>query len=277
MGRTLEQLRYIKDFYACPLVLAGDLFHKWNSPPRLVNWALEHLPHLYSIVGQHDLPNHSYDLLKDSAYYTLMRAGQITNLAPGEVRGVESLILHAFPWGSELKPCEESQKHTFAVNVAVVHRYIWTNTTGHVGANEKDHLWELKSLRKGKNYGLMHFGDNHVSFLSDRLPEETIVLNPGSLMVRNRDQRAHCPFVGLLHRDETLSVQYLDCSEDKMLALDDLQQEEAQALDMAEFFQELTDRKGVAPDFPEALRHYLEHNRVRKEVVEIALTALEGK
>src|SRR5688500_1062308 len=42
-----------------PILCAGDIFDKWNAPPELIHFALEHLPDgMICVPGQHDLPNH---------------------------------------------------------------------------------------------------------------------------------------------------------------------------------------------------------------------------
>ena len=64
-----------------PILCAGDVFDRWNSPPELINFALEYLPpQMYSIPGQHDLPNHNYNEIDRSAYWTLVAANKITNV-----------------------------------------------------------------------------------------------------------------------------------------------------------------------------------------------------
>jgi hypothetical protein len=61
-----------------PILCAGDIFDKWNSPPELIRFALEHLPDgMICVPGQHDLPNHSFEEIHRSAYGVLREAGKI--------------------------------------------------------------------------------------------------------------------------------------------------------------------------------------------------------
>ena len=72
MLRPLVELRTLATLHNCPIVYAGDIFDKWNSPPELINFAIEHLPKGHAIPGQHDLPLHNYEDIRKSAYWTLV-------------------------------------------------------------------------------------------------------------------------------------------------------------------------------------------------------------
>ena len=54
MQRSLEQIRDLQKEFDCPVICAGDIFDKWNSPPELINFAYDNLPEIYAIPGQHD-------------------------------------------------------------------------------------------------------------------------------------------------------------------------------------------------------------------------------
>ena len=84
MARPLEELRGLQENYDCPILCAGDVFNHWNNcPPELINWAIKHLPKMYAIPGQHDLPQHRLDDVRKSAYWTMVEAGVIENLPLG--------------------------------------------------------------------------------------------------------------------------------------------------------------------------------------------------
>lgn len=70
MARTLDELAGIASHYYVPILCAGDVFDRWNSPPELINFAIKHLPPMHCIPGQHDLPNHSLEDIRRSAYST---------------------------------------------------------------------------------------------------------------------------------------------------------------------------------------------------------------
>ena len=57
MAHYLKKLKDIAKDHAVPIVCAGDVFDKWNSPPELINFALKHLPEMYAILPNHNLQN----------------------------------------------------------------------------------------------------------------------------------------------------------------------------------------------------------------------------
>jgi DNA repair exonuclease SbcCD nuclease subunit len=80
--RYLDQLRELKEKHNAILIVAGDVFDYWKSSPELINFAIVHMPECYAVPGQHDLPNHNYNDLHKSAYWTLVEAKIIKHLDP---------------------------------------------------------------------------------------------------------------------------------------------------------------------------------------------------
>ena len=62
MRRPLKQVEYIARRNEVPIICAGDLFHRWWSPPPLVNFAIKTCPKMFAIPGQHDLQYHQYNI-----------------------------------------------------------------------------------------------------------------------------------------------------------------------------------------------------------------------
>ncbi|GAG04154.1 unnamed protein product, partial [marine sediment metagenome] len=122
MKRPLDEIRELARLHGkadglkqVKILCAGDVFdssgadrRRWNSPPELINFAIDALPEgMYCIPGQHDLPNHNYGEIKRSAYWTLAKAGKLHNLPPGKsmlLRLDGSATVTAFPWGYEIEP-----------------------------------------------------------------------------------------------------------------------------------------------------------------------------
>ena len=186
------------------------------------------------------------------------------------IDGRSPLRLHGFPWG--VKPRSLKQPHDLMLEVAVVHRMIWTRKTGYPNAPE-DHRLNAYAKRL-KGYDVAVFGDNHKSFCSKL--GDTLVWNCGSLFRRTVDQIGFRPSVGLLHSDGTITRHYLDCSEDRFVEADELKDLEAAGLgDLSEFVDELNALGGAVVDFREALHRYLDTKRVPEAVRRVILQALE--
>ena len=67
----------LQEEYDCPVIHAGDLFHHWKPSPWLLTQTIDLLPkQFYTVYGQHDLPQHNWELRGKSGIKTLERAGK---------------------------------------------------------------------------------------------------------------------------------------------------------------------------------------------------------
>src|SRR3972149_9530571 len=91
--KKIEFILDMADELSCPIFVAGDFFDKAKSSPYLEQWIISEIrshgsPKIYVIPGQHDLPNHSIELIKKSSLSVLASAGVID--------------LFETPWNTEL-------------------------------------------------------------------------------------------------------------------------------------------------------------------------------
>lgn len=207
----LHQLRRIAERFDVPIICAGDVFHYWRSPPELINWAIEHLPKMYAIPGQHDLPYHSLEKIKQSAFWTLVQAGIIrfrSNdllLEHHRPRG-DSWRFWGYPWGVKpTKPVLRSRTR----DVAVVHRYLYCLDQQTVCSTMKSACFRTTDFT---GFDVVVIGDNHIPW--DHRGA-VYGFNCGSFMRRNQDEHRHLPRVGLLLEDATVASEYLDISTDE--------------------------------------------------------------
>jgi hypothetical protein len=190
-----------------PIFYVGDIWDHYNQPPEAINWAIKHLPHGYAIPGQHDLAYHNYEDIRRTAYWTLVEAGVIKNLAPGGPHTMPNGIhIWAYPWGHEVKPVHPSRDP--GVRVAMVHAYIWrAGGYGYPGAPEGARADKWAERLAG--YDAAVFGDNHRGFTDGK------IFNCGGLIRRKSDEAGYTPGIGLLHADGTWARYMLDTSEEK--------------------------------------------------------------
>ena len=74
--RKLTFIKQLQEEHDCPVLCAGDLLDFWKPSPFLLSKIIEHLPkQFYTVLGNHDLPQHSLELLEKSGIYTLQMAG----------------------------------------------------------------------------------------------------------------------------------------------------------------------------------------------------------
>ena len=274
MGRQLDELASLQKENNVPVVCSGDVFDRWNSPPELINFALENLPTLYAVPGQHDLPNHSYNLIKRSAYWTLVKTRRIIDLKPNQPVDVGQLRLWGFPFGVPVKPCKAP--HHATLDVAVIHSYIWVKSACYPDAPEDKRLKSYADKLKG--YDTAVFGDNHKGFLHrvncDYGESGCAVFNCGGFFRRKIDEWDHRPSVGLLHDDRTVKRHYLDCSQDKFLDQRELPQI-FKGIAAETFLEELSSLGDAAINFAEAVDRILTGREMPKEVKDLIVNILE--
>lgn len=268
--RPLREVCNLQEKFHCPVVVAGDLFHKWNADPETISFAIEQIKvPWYAIPGNHDLKHHNLEDLPKTAFCTLVKAGKIIPLEYDKPLEVGDVVLHGFPYGTVLKPCPTPSR-TFVINVAVVHTYVWTAESEGGGASDENRLKSIREQLGG--YDVIHFGDNHKTFL---IEGRRSYFNPGSFQIRNSDQREHRPCVGLLQRNHKFHLHYLNCDQDQYLDIEP--EEEKKLIDMTGFIEEINNLSSELIDFKEIVMDWLRRNPVSKGVETLLLQHLEKK
>jgi len=277
--RSLDELRSVAEKYDVPIVCAGDIFEKSDPKPELINFAIENLPRVYAIPGNHDLKNHRYDEIEKSAYWTLVKAGRIKNLNPeysyrdqeGNRDGYPDgkLVLFAFPWGFNIESLNDHDKdRTDVVYIAVIHHYIYTNkSNSYPGVSEDNHLSKFRKKLEG--YDAVVSGDNHIGFQNGK------VFNAGTLMRRHINEIDYKPQIGLLHSDGTITPHYLDTSKDLFLDEHLAKAKENQELDISRFLQELKSLGSDSLDFKDTVNRYMDSQKTDDDVRTMVLDSIE--
>jgi DNA repair exonuclease SbcCD nuclease subunit len=279
MERTLNQLREIASKLKVPIICAGDIFHKWQAPPELINFAIRNLPEMYSVAGNHDLPSHNYEAIERSAYWTLVEAGIVHNLAPGKPcatgnRNSLNLVAHGFPCGVALGNGGLRRSKTQDVrlyHLAVVHHYAWRKGHTYPGADPESHVDALRE--KLAEFDAVVFGDNHKGFYDDSA--SPYIVNCGGLIRRNSDEADYQPQVWLLYSDGYFEPNYLDVSEDKISRTAEVI--EAEKLNASEFISILRESGVHDLDYKQCVKQYVTKkvNNVSKATKEFILHLLE--
>jgi DNA repair exonuclease SbcCD nuclease subunit len=283
--RPLKEVRALQDKHKCPVICAGDIFDRnkkiadgWNAPAELINYAIDYLPDMYAIPGQHDLPNHQYDEIQRSAYWTLVKAGKIKNIPVGLLTVGEHLVLSAFPLDYEIIPGPlNGYKNKDDIYIAVVHQYRCIVGKDYPTAPGEAFLHQNESNLMG--YDVIVYGDNHRGFITD-VNRDSTVFNCGTLMRRKSDEIDYKPQVGLLLESGKVVSYYLDTSEDKHLDAVDMalkeEEEEKEDLDMSDFFDGLEKLGKTALDFKEAMKEHMHRTgRMSCEAKQIIFNAME--
>jgi hypothetical protein len=275
MARPLRELSALQVRYGCPVLVAGDIFDRWNAPPEVINFALDHLPaECYAVPGQHDLPHHAYDDIRRSAYWTLATTGKITNVEPGSLLHVApGLVVGGFGWGEPLRPLSR-EEGLAVVTVALIHRYVLLRGCGYVGAPDSAKVAAYVGDLAGWDAAV--FGDNHKGFLLDGVKEVPVVLNCGGFMRRKIDERDYQPHIGLLYSEGTVQRHALDCTADifshPTAAPTDTPTDTP---DTTEFLAGLRALGDESLDYRAAVLRYMEANGTPPATREIVLNAMD--
>lgn len=285
-NRPLLEVKLLQQGYGnCPVICAGDIFDRnkkvadgWNAPPELINFAIKYLPdNMYAIPGQHDLPNHQYEDIHRSAYWTLVESGKIKNIGPSGVTKIgKHLVLCGYPPGYEIKNlggCKDDGNES-DIWIAVVHDYIWMEGHSYPNAPDEKRLKRLDINKEGAKfygYDLVVYGDNHKGFTTNA--GQTTIFNCGTLMRRKSDEIDYRPQVGLLLDNGSVVPHYLDTSQDKYITK--AEEQVKATLDMGEFYDELEKLGKTALDFKEAMQQFLHSGKTSAEAKQIILDAME--
>lgn len=240
---------------AIPILCAGDIFDRWNAPPELIRFALEHLPDgMICVPGQHDLPNHSFQEIHRSAYGVLLEAGKIqcaathrrTEVPSRSHLSIGNWNIYGFAWGEEIAPHASGG---WRPSLALCHQYVWTVEASYPGAPEAAHLAQFAEPLKP--YKVAVFGDNHKGFLK-KLKTGTTVLNCGGFIRRKSDEIDYQPHVGILRVDGMVELHKLDTSKDQFRTPEEMAS--AVEVDMIGFVEELSRLGEHGLDFRESVR-----------------------
>lgn len=266
--RALDEISDLQAKYRCPIILAGDVFDTWRSPPELINWAMKNIPpRTYVIAGQHDLPYHSWVDRHKSAYWSLVAAKAVTEL-PERARLAGWDVL-AYWWGRCVVE-HEPEEHSMAL--AVVHAYIGQAGSDYPGAPKESYVPGWRSRLRGYNAAV--FGDNHKGFLTTS--GSCRILNNGTIYRRKADEMNYRPGVGLLHDDGTIVRHHLDTSEDKWTdeAYRDHEIVAAEMAGMQEFVKELGELAAGSLDYRVAVQRYIAEQQPGDRVAKLLLQSI---
>jgi DNA repair exonuclease SbcCD nuclease subunit len=232
---------------------------------------------MYCIPGQHDLPDHNYEDIGRSAYYTLVQAEKIQNVLPGALINISSsqITIYGFPFGHKLKLNKNESKF---IQIAMIHEYCWIKGHSYPGAPEENKFGKRKAgidkNNKWLGYDIVIYGDNHKGFYTQI--GETEIFNCGTLMRRKSDEINYKPQVGLIYSDGSVEPYYLDTSLDKYLDVSETKDTNTE-LDISSFIEELSKLGEAAFDFSAAIKQYFAKHKTNKNVKNVILKAMENR
>lgn len=293
MAAHLEPISVLSDVLCVPVFCAGDIFDKWNVPPELITFAMNFLPKMYAVPGQHDMPYHDPQQLWRSAYQTMIKAGCIINLIPKKPCRVGDVIVVGYPWDTKLDkapkkkpinqfPCYPEKPPNKGIRLpdekcpwlSVAHHYVWNKGNGHPGAKEHDKAGRLRKRLEGFDVAL--FGDNHKQFFyPSTWSDYPTVVNMGSLMARTIDQQDHVPQVALMFLDGHVEQCTLTVPKPEWATTEDILHHAKFNFDAAALLQDLGRGLDTKLDFIKAINAFIHDNKVGKRTTEVLRSSME--
>jgi len=273
MRRPLVEISQLAESEEIPVICGGDVFHKWNSPPKLVNFALEFLPdRFYSVLGQHDLPYHSEGRCKESATWTMVLANRLSLLrnSMSIPCGREFMAVDAYWWGDNIvRMRKDISRLPF---LSVIHAYCWMANKRDVSVASKSNsmpVWR----RRFEGSSVVLFGDNHKGFMSET--SKPVIFNAGTLMRRRIDEKNYAPMVGILWSNGKVEPHYLDISLDRFSFGDVKEEAESALIGMEGFMDDLRELGEKALDFRKTIEKVLRSEGVSKGARTVILDVME--
>jgi len=251
-------VKFIADLqkqFDCDVIHAGDLFHHWKPSPWLLSKTLMFLPKkFYTIYGQHDLPQHNWELRNKSGIHTLERAKAV-------------VVLPGCHYGQT--PEGYLDWFTPSRKVLVWHHmtYITKPFPGVTGGNAGG------ILRKYPEYDLIVTGDNHVSFTTEY--EGKRLVNPGNLTRQVADQIDFQPRVALWYaEDNTIKWVNIPVEQD-VISREHIERKEQRDERIEAFISRLDGGWEVGLSFEQNLESFFQTNTIQEPVKEIVYKMIE--
>lgn len=257
-----EKLDFISELqkkYNCPIIQSGDLFDYWKASPMLLSDILDRLPaSFYAIYGNHDLPQHQYDLRYKCGLFTLQTAHKV-NILPG---------CH---W--EQTPTEAS--FTITTESGIVRKIlVWHIMT--YWKKEGDWQGGLSArniLRQYPQFDLIVTGHNHKTF--EAYLHGRVLVNPGALLRTAADQINHKPVVYLYYA-ETNTIEPIEIPINKeAITREHLEQKQERDSRILKFVENLNTDWAAALSFEQNLKLFFAENKTQGAVQNIINIAIE--
>jgi predicted phosphodiesterase len=259
MTAQWKKLDFISDLqkqYSCPVICGGDIFDHWKPSPFLLSETIKHLPDQFkTVLGNHDLPQHSLLLVDKCGVNVLKEAGIITIL--------ERCHFDQLP--------DEPSMIIKGRKILVWHKMNYKGKPPWPGCTDPS---AGIILSKYKQFDLIITGDNHKTFTEEF--EGRVLVNPGSMMRMDADQIDHKPCVFLWYADDNSIKQVFLPIEEGVISQDHIVRKEERDARIDAFVSRLDDSWEAKMSFEDNLEEFFKVNQIRDSVKEIVYKSLES-
>ncbi len=274
--RKLNFMAKLKRRHECPIVCAGDIFDYWKSSPWLCLWALNNLPHMITIPGNHDLPMHSLAHYDKSAMALIdaMEGFHVLKDPAETINAGNGIWVTGVPFGQ----MESFDPNTMTDgngkrNVLLLHELVWEKTIPTWAAQSYSGQDILE--RFGEYFDLIVTGDNHQSFMMER--GECLLVNPGSTMRITADQENHRPCCYLYYAEANTAEPVFLPIEEGVHNRDHLDRRKEREDRVAAYIQQMDDSWELGLSFKKNLESFFRENATPRKVRDLVWGHFEGE
>lgn len=253
---AVHQINILHHKYQCPVFHAGDLFNHWKPSPFMLSYTIERLPSIfYTIYGNHDLPQHNFELRFKSGVFTLEVANRL-------------VVINGMHWGQPIPPRNELEFINHR-SLLLAHLMLWQDQLPWPSCTDPS---AQAFLNDYPEYDLILTGHNHKTFIAHN--KGLLLVNPGSLTRQTADQIDHRPCVFLWDAEANeVYPHYLEIEQGVISRehIDRVQQRDER---IAAFVERLNDEYQTSISFEENLQRFEQSNKIDKGVMDIVWRAV---
>lgn len=252
----MKKIEFIDDLatkYSCPVLVAGDIFHKAKSSKALEIAIINTLNITWEgIPGNHDLPGHNIDKLFDSSLGVLS-AAQTMTISSTPLDEVDKLKLSDFISSTDR-------------TIGLIHKLVHADVK--VMAGDKVISYSAKKLLKeNPDCDIIVSGDNHQTFVVKE--GKQLLVNPGSMMRMTADQQNHKPCIFLYYAESNTVKQVFLPIEENVISREHIDKVNKYNERLDSFVQRINDQFELSLSFEKNIESYLKVNDVREPVKNI--------
>ena len=249
----------LQEKYNCVVLHAGDLFHHWKPSPWLLSQTIDLLPkEFYTVYGQHDLPQHNWELRGKTGIKTLEIAKRLK-------------VLPGYHYGQVIYTGANRIPISFFEKVLVWHHltYLSKPFPGAEGGMAEG------ILRKYPQFSLIVTGDNHCSFSTEY--KGRLLVNPGNITRQVADQADFQPRVALWYAD-TNTIQWVNLpKQEGVISREHIEVKEARDKRIEAFISQLDGNWEAELSFEENMERFFSVNDTLDSVKEIIYKSIDNE
>lgn len=262
--RVVEEILKLAKIKDTPLIIAGDIFDKAKEASTYLLTELRilfdkyELSNVYAIAGNHDEPNHNFNLLKNSCFQIAENMGIFSNLNNKGLLLEKNLF--CYPFYDDFDNLEEVED----TEIYVIHQFVYAGKKPRPNAPEIGNANNI--LRLFPKAKIVIAGDNHDGFVYQHPVTEQILVNCGAIIRDTAAQIDYKPRVYIVYNDLSVEAHYLDISKDK-ITNKHIQAEKERKEKEEMFIRTISSTKDISLSFKDNLYKLAENKKCKDYVI----------